>query len=183
MIPDSCVDFKQRKAQAWNACNKLEKVWKSNLDRKIKIKIFKACVESILLYGSETWTITKNMEARIDGCYTKLLRRVLNISWRDHITNKEVYDKLPHISKIIRQRRLRFAGHCIRSVDQPISRLIFWSPTGGSVRRGRRNLTYSDTLCKDIGLDKLEITQLMRDRKIWASHVAAASSIPSTDDR
>ena len=58
-LPDSFHDFKCRKAQAWVACNKLEKIWKSKLDRTIKIKFFRACVKSILLYGSETWTVTQ----------------------------------------------------------------------------------------------------------------------------
>ena len=180
-IPDSFQDFKSRKAQAWSACNKLCKIWKSDLERSLKINIFRACVESILLYGSETWTITKKMEARIDGCYTQLLRRVLNISWRYRIPNKVVYGKLPPISLTIKQRRLRFAGHCARSSSQPISKLIFWTPTSGSLRRGRKPLNYPDTICNDLGLEKTEIANLMQDRELWAAHVA--SFIPSTDDR
>ncbi len=89
-LPDSFQDFKCRKAQAWSACNKLDKIWKSDLYRATKIKFFRACVESILLYGAETWTTTQKINDRINGCYTQLLRRVLNIHWRDHITNKEV---------------------------------------------------------------------------------------------
>ena len=85
----------ERHKPAWIACNKLQKIWKSFLGRKLKINIFRACVESILLYGSETWTITKKLEDRINGCYTQLLRRVLNVSWRDHIPNKEIYGTLP----------------------------------------------------------------------------------------
>ena len=77
-IPDSFTDFKYRKAQAWDAMNKLDKVWKSRITRKVKIRFFQACVESILLYGSETWTVSAELKARIDGCYTRLLRRALN---------------------------------------------------------------------------------------------------------
>jgi hypothetical protein len=78
--------------------NKLEKIWKSKLDRTIKIKFFRACVESILMYGSETWTVTKALEERINGCYTQLLRRVMDISWWDHQTNKKVYSDIPPVS-------------------------------------------------------------------------------------
>ena len=123
-LPDSFHDFKCRKAQAWVACNKLEKIWKSKLDRTIKIKFFRACIESILLYGSETWTVTQAFEERINGCYTQLLRRVLDISWRDHQTNKKVYGDIPPQSVSFRKRRLQFAGHCLRTSDQPVSNLI-----------------------------------------------------------
>ncbi|XP_071793280.1 uncharacterized protein [Asterias amurensis] len=124
-LPDSFQDFKCRKAQAWSACNQLDKIWKSGLDRAIKIKFFRACVESILLYGAETWTTTQKMNDRINGCYTQLLRRVLNIHWQDHTTNREVYGNLPPLSETIMQRRLQFAGHCLRTADQPISHLAF----------------------------------------------------------
>ena len=50
----SLKDINTRQAQAWRACNKLTKIWKSNLPRPSKIKLFQATVESILLYGSET---------------------------------------------------------------------------------------------------------------------------------
>ena len=76
-LPDSFKDFQVRKAVAWDACNKLERIWISNLDRNLKIRFFRACVESLLLYGSETWTISAKMQSLIDGCDTRLLRRAL----------------------------------------------------------------------------------------------------------
>ena len=182
-MPDSFHDFKCRKAQAWVACNKLEKIWKSKLDRPTKIKFFRACVESILLYGSETWTVTKTFEDRINGCYTQLLRRVLNISWRDHKTNEEVYGEIPPLSNSVRKRRLQFAGHCLRASDQPVSRVLFWTPSEGHSSRGRRSTTYPDSISKDLDLEPNEVQQLMLDKLAWRKFVTAASNIPSKDDR
>ena len=45
----------------------MNKIWSSNLDNVFKIK---AVVEPILLYGSETWTLSKKLEKRLDGTYT-----------------------------------------------------------------------------------------------------------------
>ena len=50
-------DILTRKGKAWAACNAMNKIWSSDLDRDFKLKIFKAAVEPILLYGSETWTL------------------------------------------------------------------------------------------------------------------------------
>ena len=61
-------------------------VWKSNLKRKMKERLFLSTVESVLLYGSETWTINKTMHKRLDGWYTKMLRMTLNISWKEKLT-------------------------------------------------------------------------------------------------
>ena len=80
-ISSSEKDFKIRKALAWSACNKLDKIWSSNLiDNNLKIKVFQTTIEPILLYGSETWCLTKLLEKRLDGTYTRLLRRVKNLS-------------------------------------------------------------------------------------------------------
>ena len=51
-------DFKVRKALAWSACHKLRKIWSSTLSKRIKIRLFIVTVDSVLLYGAETWTIT-----------------------------------------------------------------------------------------------------------------------------
>ena len=77
-------DFLTRKAQAWKACNKLHIIWQSNILRKTKLDFFRACVESIILYGSKTWTLKKDLQDRLDGTYTRLLMRVQNISWSEH---------------------------------------------------------------------------------------------------
>ena len=97
-MPDSSYDFNTEKCLAWAAVNKLDCIWKSNMDKKLKVKFFRSCVESILLYNSETWTVTGNLEKQIDGLYTKLLRRILGVRWRDHVTNKELYGDIPLLS-------------------------------------------------------------------------------------
>ena len=55
-------DLRVRKVKAWAACHKLKKKWKSGLRRGMKIRLFVATVESILLYGSETWTLTESLK-------------------------------------------------------------------------------------------------------------------------
>ena len=181
-IPSSEYDFNKRKALAWSAVNKLERVWKSNMTKSLKIRFFRALVESILLYNSETWTLTQAMENKIDGLYTKLLRRVLNVSWRDHMSNKELYGDLPPLSSTIRQRRLRFAGHCFRATNQPVSKLLFWSPSQGKRGRGAGMKTYPKMLKEDTNLQsEQEIQGLMKDKLLWRQRVKSVI-VSSKDD-
>ena len=86
--------------------------------------VFRACVESILLYGSETWTMKKTLQDRFDGTFTRILMRVQNISWREHKTKAEIYGDIPPISSIVACRRTCFAGHCFHAKDQIISDVI-----------------------------------------------------------
>ena len=71
-----------RQAKAWTAIDRLSVIWKSDMTDKIKCSFFQAAVVSILLYGCSTWTLTKRKEKKLDGNYTRMLRAILNKSWR-----------------------------------------------------------------------------------------------------
>ena len=109
-----------RKALAWNSCNALDKVWKSSLPRKIEERLFLANVESVFLCGAETWTITYNSKKSLDGCYTRMLWSAFNISWKDKITNQELYDDLPPLSDKIKERRLRLTPRAPYLINRSI---------------------------------------------------------------
>ena len=171
-VNDSVKDIKTRKAQAWVACNKLSKIWKSNLKKELKIKLFLATVESVFLYGCETWTINKSTEKMIDGAYTRMLRTATNVSWRDHITNEELYGSLPKITIKIRERRMKHAGHCIRHEEEEASKLVLWQPHRGRTNRGKPKNTFIDTLLDDTGLETVgEIKPALLDRKGWRGRI------------
>ena len=84
-------------------------------------------VTSILLYGCTTWTLTIRLE-KLDGNYTRMLRAILNKSWRQHPTRHQLYGHLPPITKTIQVRRIRHAGHCWRSRDELIRDVLLWTP-------------------------------------------------------
>ena len=69
-------------AKVWTAIDSLSVIWKSDLTDKIKRGFFQAVIVSILLYRCTTWTITKLMEKKLDSNYTRMLRAILNKSWR-----------------------------------------------------------------------------------------------------
>ena len=164
-IMDSTKDFNTRKGMAWSACNKLSKIWESDLPNKIKIDVFQATVEPVLLYGSDTWTLSERLHNRLDGTYTKLLRRVQNISWKEHATLNKIYGCLPRISQTLRQRRAQFAGHCLRATDELSSNFVLWK--SHAIGKRSRKLTYYDTICRDTGLQYDDLKTAMNDRATW----------------
>ena len=165
-------DIKVRKAKAWAACHKLKKVWKSDLRKALKIRLFTATVESVLLYGSETWTLNTRLSRILDGCYTRMLRMAMDVSWKQHLTNFELYGSLPKLTSKIAQRRLKLAGHSIRHPELTSNAVTLWEPLHGKTNRGRPKLTYIDCLRKDIGIENTsEINTMMLDRVLWRSIV------------
>ena len=117
-------DIDTRLTKAWTAINRLSIVRKSDLTDKMKRSFFQAAVVSILLYGCTTWTLTKRLEKKLDGNYTRMLRAILNKSWRQHTTRHQLYGHLSIIMKTIQVRRTRHAVHCWRSRDELISDVL-----------------------------------------------------------
>ena len=73
----------------------------------MKRSFFQAVVTSILLYGCTTWTLKKRLVKKLDGNYSRMLRAILNKSWRQHSTRHQLYGYLPPITKTIQVRRTR----------------------------------------------------------------------------
>ena len=117
-------DIDTQLTKAWTAIDRLSIIWKSDLTDKMKRSFFQAAVVSILLYGCTTWTITKRLEKKLDGNYTRMLRAILNKSWRQHPTRHQLYGHLPPITKTIQVKRARHAGHCWRSKDELVSDVL-----------------------------------------------------------
>ena len=107
-----------------------------------KQDFFQAAVISILLYRCTTWTLTKRLEKKLDGNYTRMLQAIMNKSWRQHPTRHWLYGHLPPITKTIQVRRTRHAGHCWRSRDEIISDVLLWTPKYGRAKAGRPARTY-----------------------------------------
>ena len=85
-------DIDTRLTKAWTAIDRLSIIWKSDLTDKMKRSFFQAAVVSILLYGCTTWTLTKRLERRLDGNYTRMLRSSI----------KQVLATTPHETPTIR---------------------------------------------------------------------------------
>ena len=137
----------------------------------MKRSFFQSAVVSILLYGCTTWTLTKRLEKKIDGNYTRMLRAILNKSWRQHPTKHQLYGHLPHITKTIQVRWTRHAGHCWRSKDELISDVLLWTPSYGRTKAGRPARTYIQQLCEDTGCSPEDLPEAMNDRKEWQERV------------
>ena len=157
--------------KAWTAINRLSVIWKSNLTDKMKRSFFQAAIKLILLYGCSTWTLTKWLEEKLDGNYTRMLRAILNKSWRQHPTKQQLYGHLPPIIKTIKVRRTRSAGHCWRSRDELISDVLIWTPSLGWAKAGWPARTYIQQLCEDTGCSPEDLPVAMNDRERWRERV------------
>ena len=160
-----------RLTKAWTGIDRLSIIWKSNLTDKMKRIFFQAAVVSILLYGCTTWTLTKRLEKKLDGNYTRMLRAILNRSWHQHSTWRQLYGHLPLITKTMQGRRTRHAGHCWRSKEEIVSDVLLWTPAYGQSKAGRPAWTFIQQLCDDTVCNSEDLPKVMNDRETWRERV------------
>ena len=150
------------------------RVWNNNkLTTKTKIGVYRACILSTLLYGSESWTLYSKQEKRLNKFHLRSLRRILGIKWTDFVTNNNVLNlaNIPSMYTLLRQRRLRWLGHVRRMQDGRIPKdLLYGELAIGKRSRGRPQLRYKD-VCKkdmrDLGMNIDDWEELATDRPKW----------------
>jgi hypothetical protein len=173
--PDDIIT--DRRSLAWRAIHLLAPIFTANVNDKLKLKIFHAAVEPILLYGLETVPATPSRELSLDSCHRAMLRFAINIRYPHIISNQDLSarTRTPPLSHIIRLRRQRLLGHVLRSHGRgdhnPLAMVILNPPHEG-IRRGQATTTtLVDTFLAD--LHALDLTpsaasrcpsQLYRDR-------------------
>ena len=146
-------------------CIQLYDIWFSNL---IQIIWTQFLWFQVLLSNIYNYIL---LERKLDGNYTRMLRAVLNKSWRQHPTRLQLYGHLPPITKTIQVRRTRHAGHCWRSKDELISDVLLWTPTYGCAKVGRPARTYIQQLCEDTGCNPEDMPEAMNVREKWRERV------------
>ena len=103
--------------------------------------------------------------------YTRMLWAILNKSWRQHPTNQQLYGYLQPITKTIKIRWTRHAGHCWTSRDELISDVLLWTPSHGRAKSGQPACTYMQQHCEDTGHSSEDMPEAMNDREGWRERV------------
>ena len=133
-------DIQARIGKARRAFVMLRPIWRSTaLTTKTKLRIFESNVKAVLLYGSETWRLTKRLEQKLQVFINKSLRNILRIWWPKKVSNKELWRQTGQqpIEQEIRHRTWGWIGHTLRRPDGHLAkRALEWNPQGKR-KRGR----------------------------------------------
>ena len=137
----------------------------------MKRSFFQAAIVLILLHGCTTSTLTKRLDKKFDGNYTRMLRAILNGSWKQHPTKQQLYGHLLPITKTILVRWTRHAGPCWRRRDKLIRDVLLWTPSHGWAKAGWAAQTYIQQLCEDTECNPEELPGAMNDWEGWRERV------------
>lgn len=147
------TDVVTRIQKARGAFTQLNRIWRSTIySVRTKMRIFKTCVVSVLLYGCETWLVTEEIKRKLQVFVNRCLRRILRIFWPNTISNQELWDTtgMKEINNEVRKRKFGWIGHTLRKPpDEVCNRALVYNPQG-SRRRGRPCNTWRRSVIAEV---------------------------------
>ena len=127
---------------------------------------------STFLYACETWTLTAEIERRIQALEMRCYRRLLNISYKDHVTNEEVRNRIQNATGVhddlltmVKKRKLRWYGHISRASS--MAKTILQGTVKGARRRGRQKKRWEDNIKEWTGMGFGDSLRAAEDREGW----------------
>ena len=172
-------EIRRRIALAKSAFSKLDKLLRNpTLSLNTRMRILECYVYPVLMYGSESWTISSSMKKRLESCELWFLRRMMRIPWVDRVRNKDVLRRAGTHRKLIkdiRVRQLRFLGHVIRK--EGLEDLALTGKIDGKRSRGRKRISWLAGLNEWVaersqqGRD-VDLINKARSRELWKLMIA-----------
>ena len=135
---------------------------------KLKGKIYNACVQSVMVYGSETWSMRVEDQQRLERKKRMMIRLMCGVSVRDKISSDELRHRsgFDCASVIVRRNRLRWFGHVERKTEDDWVKKCQSVQVEGKVGRGRGRKTWIECIRGDMKNLNLSMEEVV-DRDVW----------------
>ena len=168
----SSTDIRCRTAQALAAANNLRVIWQNTrISLKTKLWLLDCLVIPIALYGCETWTLNVSDTKKLQAFGMKCLRKLLNISWHDHISNKEVAARAlrmeEYIVNKVQHRQHTWLGHVLHMEGNRLPKISLQAHAHHTRYRGRPQKSWIDTALEGSGLELNPAIHKAHNRDLW----------------
>ena len=178
-----------RIAQITAAISRLKIIWKDkNISLASKVELMRTLILSTFLYACESWTLTAEIERRIPALEMRCYRGLLNISYKDHVANEEVRNRIQNaigvhddLLTMVKKRKLRWYGHISRSSG--MAKTILQGTVKGARRRGRQKKRWEDNIKEWTGMGFGDSLRAAEDREGWKGIVAISFVVPRPPPR
>ena len=146
---------------------------------KVKGRVYRSCVQTVLLYGSETWPVRSEDVQRMERAERMMVRWMCGVSLKNRISSAELYGRLgvEEVAVVMRRGRLRWFGHLERKSKEDWVSACRDVDVAGSKSRGRCKKTWGECVRHDLQSLGLR-AECAQDKSMWRSLIGKKPSDP-----